>query len=90
MESLDDGVGRQGRAVDDDAEIAGLHPRELQDVGDSGQHAFLRRARRGQHFHAGTLAVPVEAEVGERAADVDADAERTCGQASLPTFGYSS
>jgi hypothetical protein len=54
-----------------DAEIAGLGARQLQDLGHAGQHAFLGRARRGQHLHARALAVPFEEQVGEGAADID-------------------
>jgi hypothetical protein len=69
--ALDDGIGCERRAVNDQAEITRLGAGELHDLGHAGQHAFFRRARRGQHLGAGALAVPFEAEVGEGATDVD-------------------
>src|SRR5215510_5021733 len=69
--ALDDGVGGKRGAVDDEAKLAGLDTRLLHHLIHTRQHAFLGRPRRGQHLHAGELALPVEAEIGESAADVD-------------------
>ena len=69
--ALDDRVGGERRAVDDQAEVGGLGARQLQDLGHAGHHAFLGRARRGQHLRARALAVPFEEQVGEGATDID-------------------
>ncbi len=72
--ALNDGVGGQRRAVDDQAEITGLQFGELEDLLDAGQHALFGRARRGQHLHAFALAVPFQRKIGEGAADIDGEA----------------
>ena len=48
--ALDDGVGGERRAVNDEANVRWLEVCLREDLLDADQHAFLGRARRGQHL----------------------------------------
>ena len=76
--ALDEGVGREGRAVDKEADAAGLDPRRADRVADRRDHALLGGARRGQHLggdHAGAGArAELQGHVGEGAAHVHGEA----------------
>ncbi len=71
--ALDQSVGRQGRAVDDDADIGGGELRRLQHDGDRLDDAALGRARGGQHLGAEATPPELERDIREGAANIDAE-----------------
>src|SRR6185437_16143564 len=74
--ALDNGVGRERRAVDDEAEIArrrsGIREQEV----DAGEHPFLGSRRCREHLAAEAPAIAFEREIRECAADVDGETRR--------------
>ena len=87
--AFDDGVGDQRRAVHNAVQLAGVHLRFLQQAGDAGDDRRAGILRRGQQL-AGVHKVAariVQHQIGEGAADINADA---CGTRGLRHAGYSS
>ena len=71
--AFDDHVRGEGGAMDEQVDIAGVDAGILERGRDAADDAILRRLRRGQALRRGKSARPFEREVGEGAADVDAD-----------------
>src|SRR5262249_23768820 len=71
--ALDERVGRERRAVDDDAEIAGLELRLGKDDPGRLEDAPLGRLGPRQCLCAEALGPALERDVGEGAADIDAE-----------------
>ena len=72
--ALDDGVGRQGGAVDDQSDVGGCDAGGLGDGAKTVQHALFGCGLGGQHLGGGACAALLEGEVGEGAADIDGKA----------------
>ncbi len=72
--ALDDRIGRQGRPMDHDGDVARRQPGRRQDGPHPLHHPLLRRRRRGQHLGGRARARMLQRKVGERAADVDGKA----------------
>ena len=70
---LDERVGRQRRAVQDDGDVLGAAPAELEHLVQAGQRTGGWRRVGGEHLRGEHLAAAVEHHVRERAADVDGD-----------------
>ena len=80
--ALDEGIGGEGRAVDEEVHLARLDPRRPNGLPDRRDHALLGGARRGQHLggdhavagraRAGTGA-RLEGHVREGPADIDGE-----------------
>ena len=75
--ALDQRVGRQRGAEDEDVQRAGFEPGLREDLGDGGDHGFFRRARRGEHLAGPALAARLENDVRESPADIDGET-RAC------------
>ena len=75
--ALDQRVGRQRGAEDEDVQRAGFEPGLRKDLGDGGDHGFFRRARRGEHLAGPALAARLENDVRESPADIDGET-RAC------------
>ena len=72
---FDDGVRGQRRAMDDEADLAGLDPRRPRGLADRGHHALLGDPRRGQHLGGDHVAVTeLKRDVRESPANVDCEA----------------
>ena len=71
---LDDGVGGQGGAVDDEADGRGGDGRHLQDLADGVEDPVLGGGVGGEHLGGDKAAAGLEGHVGEGAADVDGEA----------------
>ena len=69
--ALDDRVGRERRAVDDDRQVARREPRLPQHRADRGDDGALRRLRRGQHLGAVPPPARFQRDIGKGAADID-------------------
>ena len=73
--TLDDRVGREGRAVDDQRQIPRGECRLEQDLADRRDDGALRRFRRGQNLNAEPLPADgvrhFERDIGKGAADID-------------------
>jgi hypothetical protein len=76
--ALDQRVGGERRAVDDQAEAGRVEPGPAQDLARAVQHRPLRRVARGQHLGGEGAAGQRQHEIGEGAADVDREAGRSC------------
>ena len=72
--SLDDRVGRQCRAVDEQPHRTGIGPGAREHVVHAGKHCVVRGVRRRQDFGGGEGIAVLEHDVGERAADIHSDA----------------
>ncbi len=71
---LDDRVGGERRAVDDEADVAGRHARRRQDFGRARDHRALGRVGRRQQLVRAAPFGGFERQVGEGAADIDSQA----------------
>ena len=69
--ALDDRVGGERGAVDDDGDVLGTQARARQDCGHALLDALLRRRGRGENLGGGEPPRVLERHVGEGAADVD-------------------
>ena len=72
--ALDDGVGRQGRAVEEEVDLAGRDADLAQQLERAGDHRLLRRLGRGQQLARPALVAGLDDDVGEGAADIDGEA----------------
>ena len=72
---LDDRVGGERRAVDERVDVGEMQARVAEHQARALQHALLGPLRRGEHFPGEPFGVPVEHDVGERAADIDRHAD---------------
>ncbi len=77
--ALDQRIGRQCRAVNDDADIAGRQSRGLEDDGDRLHDTALGCARRRQHLGAEPTPVALERDIREGPADIDAETRFAAG-----------
>ena len=69
--ALDDRVGRQSRAVNDEPNVGWRETGLGEDGPHAAHHAFFRRAGRRQHLRRGEAARMFESEIREGAADID-------------------
>ena len=73
--AFDDGVGGKRRAMEDEANLAGLDPRRPRGLADRGHHALLGGPRRGQHLGGDHFAVTeLKRDIREGSADVHGEA----------------
>ncbi|MGY4497778.1 hypothetical protein ACVWYH_001705 [Bradyrhizobium sp. GM24.11] len=68
---LDDGIGRQRRAVNEDIDVADMRMRVSENETHSIQHRLLRPLRRRQHLAGFAHLAHVQHDVGERATDIN-------------------
>ena len=73
--ALDDGVGGEGRAVHDQADLAGLDLGKLQRAQHAVEHAVLGRGLGGQHLGRKARLGRLQHDVGEGPADIDRKAD---------------
>ena len=76
--ALDQRVGGQGRAVDHEVDVGGRDARLGKGGGNALQDRLLRRPRGGQHLGSHNARTDLNSDVGEGAANIDADAHVTC------------
>ena len=74
--ALDDRVGRERGAMDEQPDGARRHARAREHVVDAGQHRIIRSARGREYLGGGEGAIVLQHHVGERPAHVHADSRR--------------
>ena len=72
--ALDDGVGGERRAMDDQRDVGRRERRLRQHLADAGEHALLRSARHRKHLDAVARRPDFQCQIRKRAADVDGEA----------------
>ena len=71
---FDDGIGRQRRAVDDQADLGRFHAGQVEGALHAVQHAVLRRRLGRQHLDRKACLGGFQHHIGEGAADIDGKA----------------
>ncbi len=71
--ALDQRVGREGGAVDDDLDVTGTNPGRFERGADALEHRLLGRRRRGEDLDRPLPRLPLGDHVGEGTANVDGD-----------------
>src|SRR5262249_34484491 len=87
--ALDQRVGGKRSPMNDQGDLAGLYAGRRSDRAQSGEHAVLRRLRRGEDLRREAPFPRFQRDIGERAANVDAhpDCRRRCHAGALkPMF----
>jgi len=82
--AFDNGVGGERRAVNDDADVSGIHIRRFDDLGDTRHDALFRRRRGGQYFTGDIPVADGECDIGKGTADVDGKSDRRATQNESP------
>ena len=68
---LDDGIGRERRAVNEDVDVADMCARVSKDEAHAIQHCLLGPLRRRQHLACLAVLTNVQHDIGERPTDID-------------------